>query len=102
MKFAIVNSRFRHAGQPGTTTPGPPFAMLGLSVRKVSKEWHALSVPFASDEVHHSGWRRIVAALFGTLTTCVHPRTAEMTSSAIALAGFTHEMYRHARSRLPS
>jgi hypothetical protein len=33
MKFAIVNSRFRHAGQPGTTTPGPPFAMLGVSVR---------------------------------------------------------------------
>jgi hypothetical protein len=32
MKFCIVKSRLRHAGHPGTTTPGPTVAMLGSNV----------------------------------------------------------------------
>jgi hypothetical protein len=32
MKFAMVNNRFLQNEHPGTTTPGPPFAMLGFSV----------------------------------------------------------------------
>jgi hypothetical protein len=39
MKFAIVKNRLRQQGQPGTTTPGPPSAMLGSQVRNVLKSY---------------------------------------------------------------
>jgi hypothetical protein len=44
MNCGIVFIRFLHVGQPGTTTPGPPFAILGFSVKNVLKSCRRISV----------------------------------------------------------